>query len=402
MRLSSWLLIVLLAGRTAAQTSLLEVHGRYPGELFGTELGVVGDLDGDRVPEFLVARGAATPVSERPELYVHSGRDGHLLYVLPGAGPMDVLFRLSVLALGDVDLDGVPDIAFGTTSARVDGRPNRGRVSVFSGRTGARLHVSEGTVPSGAFGASLAVLGDVDDDGRPDYVVGQIGTQDENAWVVSGASGAQLGSVPGPRTGDPEFGWSVVGTGDLDHDGYGDFAVGTLRKGVVYVYSGRQRTLLVAHSGGNSFGRQLANLGDLDGDGEEELLVAETNRHVVWILSPRAGLRSAVPTLDRAESIAAVGDIDGDRRCDFLVGDGAAEEGRGVVRLFSSRARVAQLKWTGRAPGDRLGASLAGGLDFDRDGRPDVLLGAPGTDALLRSADVGSAELYSTVTTGRR
>ena len=385
---------LLMVGASAAQGELLSVTGRSAGELLGACVGVAGDLDGDGVREWLVARGGETPTSQRPELLVLSGADGHTVYDLFGAGPINELFLQAVLELGDVDGDGVSDFAFGNSTAFVSGHPNRGRVSVFSGARGARLYFVEGQVASGAFGGALARLGDLDGDARADYVVGQIGTQDENAWLVSGASGAFLGHVSGPRGGDPEFGWSVASVGDLDLDGRADFAVGTLRKGVVYVHSSASGRLLTTLSAGRSFGRQLADLGDLDGDGFHELVVAESARRLAWIASPRTGGRVPIVLADRAESVACAGDLDGDGRNDFLVSDASAGDGAGSVRAYSTRTLRELAKLVGPYPGAHLGAGLAGGADFDGDHRPELVLGAPGVSAGLRGGAAGAAGVW--------
>ena len=80
-------------------------------------------------------------------------------------------------------------------------------------------------------------------------------------------------------------------------------------------------------------------------------------------------------------------------KSEFLVGDGAAEEGRGSVRLFSSRNLTALAKWSGRQTGVHLGASVAGG----RVGRGtlELVFGAPGADGGPRGGDAGAVELWT-------
>ena len=79
-----------------------------------------------------------------------------------------------------------------------------------------------------------------------------------------------------------------------------------------------------------------------------------------------------------------------------MVGSGSAENGSGVVRLYSTRTRMELAKLTGTRAGDRFGASVAAGADFDGDGRPDFVIGAPGAAGLVRGGGAGAASLWST------
>ncbi len=385
------------ASPLGAQSRLYAVLGWFAGEEFGAAVAVLGDLDGDGVAEWMAERGGPRPGSRRPELFVLSGRDGLLLHDIHGQGVVDTIFFLESLAdLGDVDLDGVDDFAFGNSSARVNAMANAGRVVVHSGRTGQELYVVNGVLSGGAFGASLASIGDVDLDGRPDFVVGQIGGMDENAWVVSGATGTMLFRVHGPPGNDPEFGYVVAPTGDLDLDGTPDFAVGSHSLRRVRFYSGASGALLRSLNGGRSFGRHLADLGDVDGDGFRDLLIDEAGRHVVAIASGRTGESlAAVPIPAGVDSLAAAGDVDGDGADDFLVGDGSAGAGTGVVMLYSTRTLKVLAKVVGQRAGDRFGDSVAGGADFDADGRLDFVVGAPGADGFARGGAAGEASIWS-------
>ena len=102
-------------------------------------------------------------------------------------------------------------------------------------------------------------------------------------------------------------------------------------------------------------------------------------------------------------SLAWLGDLDGDGRDDFAVGDvrGPRVDGtwtqRGRVRVFlsgresalgaperSARVAASEAAWTLEGPEDgvRFGFSLAGAGDVDGDGVGDLLVGAPGSQAL--------------------
>jgi len=246
------------------------------------------------------------------------------------------------------------------------------------------------------FGSSLAALGDVDGDGVPDLAVGARG---DSATVAAGgavhvlrlnASGtvkssvkiaSGLGGGPTLSTGD-YFGASVASIGDLDGDGVADLAVGaanddsiTMDGGAVYVLllnaSGTAKSRVKIASGTNGgpllfssehFGSSVASLGDLDGDGVTDLAVGAFNnppgllRGVVHVLFMKAdgtvkskqllasgvGGMPVLATGDRfGVSVASLGDLNGDGVTDLAVGaigDNGGGSDRGAVHVLMMNA----------------------------------------------------------------
>ncbi|MCB9914855.1 MAG: FG-GAP repeat protein [Planctomycetes bacterium] len=102
-------------------------------------------------------------------------------------------FGYSLLALGDVNADGVPDVLVG--------QPNDSegsRVAAFSGSDGKQLWVAVSELGS-SFGESMTMLSDLDEDGVADVAVGSPGSlnQDSTVTIFSGRTGAQLHQLVG-------------------------------------------------------------------------------------------------------------------------------------------------------------------------------------------------------------
>ena len=135
----------------------------------------------------------------------------------------------SVAIVGDVNGDGRADIALGTPFSDVGGLSS-GSVRVVSGLNGSTLHMFHGLVAGDRLGESVAGVGDLDHDGFADFAAGaplhdQFGTSSGMVRVWSGRTGAVLFTWFGDQAGD-WFGTSIDGAGDVNQDGWSDVIVG--------------------------------------------------------------------------------------------------------------------------------------------------------------------------------
>jgi hypothetical protein len=118
--------------------------------------------------------------------------DGALLrrFEAEGKTDSDLGFGYALARLGDIDADGVPDFAFSETEAGLA----EGIVYAKSGRTGKTIWSTfdRGSEDTYRIGYSLAALGDVDGDGVCDLAAGTEGCMagmPGRAFVISGKTG---------------------------------------------------------------------------------------------------------------------------------------------------------------------------------------------------------------------
>jgi hypothetical protein len=254
-------------------------------EYFGDAVSGAGDLNGDGYADFIVgARLYNGGLSQRGRFKVFSGADGSLIYEKMGGNGGDTL-GFSVGRLGDVNDDGFDDFLAGSPNIDV-GVAYTGQVRVYSGATGNVLFSVAGDSEQ-RIGAKAEGVGDVNGDGVADFVTGNPydllnGINFGSATLVNGATGTIIYTILGESKSD-YLGSSVGSVGDVNNDGYSDFMVGIPRDdtwsedaGMVRVYSGIDgavlQTLFGGFTGGN-FGQSVSSMGDMDGDGYTDYVV---------------------------------------------------------------------------------------------------------------------------------
>jgi len=316
--------------------------------------------------------------------------------LMDAANPAPRTFGEALASIGDVDLDGHPDLAIG---ARLDGEffTANGAVYVLSGKTGMPLRVLRGTDNS-QFGFALLGEADLNNDGRPDLLVGA--PDDRGSRARPGrveayelVSGRLLYSIEGVA--DEHFGSSLAWIGDLDGDRILDFACGapsashgnSVLGGTISAHSGSDGRMLWKVSGAllEYLGQSMARIGDLNADHARELIVGipwsrRFTGATILVLDGRSGqlLRAdAVPASGgrAGRTLAVVGDLDRDGEPDYLAGEEQLGDGRHVV-AFSGATGAAL--WTAIHPDDLafFGSSYARWEDLDGDGVEEVLVGA--------------------------
>lgn len=198
------------------------------GDKFGTDIAAVGDVDGDQLPDFVVG---APFHDDKGTVFLLKGIDGTVVWDEDGEDDGDE-FGHAVAGGHDVTGDGIPDIVVGSYRNGNGASGNdSGRVVALDGIDGSEIWESFGFQKNSWFGYSVAMVGDLNDDGLSDVLVGtplQDDLQMNNngaVYLLHGAVGGMFASWTGEKS-DERFGWDVADPGDVNMDGSPDLLVG--------------------------------------------------------------------------------------------------------------------------------------------------------------------------------
>lgn len=426
--------VLLYSGRTFAQFRLHEGLGNGDGFGFSISGGV--DATGDGVPDTLV--GAPQPWNDGGGYaLLISGSSGAIVRSHLGY-PAGSRFGHSVCWISDRDGDGVRDYAIGAPNEMVPGPLFlAGSVRVFSGSTGMQLERHSGAADREHFGSAIAALGDVNRDGRDDWVVGapddypSVNYGYGRSVVISGRSGLTLWSVSSIGSFDQgsELGRNVASAGDWDEDGCADWIADS--NGAALIYSGRLGRVIGSiasefESGARSLGgpcrfrssgRPAIAMGTPGDQPDCSFSTCNTDGTVVVAeqshLTPSSGRKQhRIAGTQRNErfgtSVARLGDIDGDGRDEFAVGAPVANAVSpsawrvGRVAAYRFMDDEPFLQRYGSSTDEKLGTRVSVAGDLNGDGTLDLLAGrASGSIAISGAGGALLPSFAGTLTSPR-
>lgn len=415
------------------------VLGDLPGDAVGYSAAGVGDFNGDGYDDFAIGARSADvgTLQDAGKVYVVFGRpdrfgptldlstiDGTNGFVIEGVNSLDEVGSV-VTAAGDINGDGLDDLAVVSEHADLPPEVDVGQVYVIFGRAsgtpasfalgsllpqnggnGSTGFVVSGNVDATFLGGAASAAGDINGDGLDDLILGAPYSYDQFR-NYSGLSYVLFGRATfGPtvdlrnlttNTGlilqgispDDHAGQSVSGAGDVNADGIDDLLVGAFGVdvgtsslvGEAYVVFGRDSfpvvfdlaSLLVANGGDGSRGFVIRGIAADDSTGF---------------------------------SVARGGDVNGDGRVDLVVAapfasPGGRDGAGSTFILFGKSSFPAEVSLATITVGDGFRVngtvpfSLAGETtdtagDVNGDGFDDLLLGASGADG----AGYGAGEAY--------
>ena len=373
------------------------------GDNFGFSVAVIGDLDSNGISELAVGAhlDRASLVDQGAIYVLFMNADGtvkdyqEISHNTGGFGSLEKLERFgsSIATIGDLNRDGIPDLAVGAWGNGTNGNAKGAVYVLFMNADGtvasspSYQKIADSTGGFGTldgfarFGMAVAEIGDFDGDGISDLAVGAQrdngGGNDRGAIYIlymnangtvekSQKIGDNTGGF-GTLTDSDHFGTSVAAIGDLNSDGVLDLAVGANKddtggdkRGAVYTLFMKvdgtvASSQKIADSTGgfgtltdrDQFGTSVAATGDLNSDGIPDLAVGANKGKAVYILymnvdgTVASSEKIADSTDGFGSSVAVIGDLDSNGAPDLAVGarsddTGGSDRGAAYVTFLNA------------------------------------------------------------------
>jgi Alpha-galactosidase, CBM13 domain/FG-GAP-like repeat len=216
---------------------------------------------------------------------------------------------------------------------------------------------------------------DFNRDGKPDYLLYNLGTRQTAVWFlnnnvfIGGAFGLTL-----------PVGWNVIDAADFNRDGRPDYALfnPSTRQTAIWYLSGVKGVTFIGSAWGPPLpaGWALVATGDFNNDGKPDYVIfnASTRQTAIWYLNNNVVMGGAFgPAIPVPWILVGVADFNGDGKSDYLLFNPSTHNS--VIWYLSGTTRI------GSAFGPTIvaGYNLSGTDDFNRDGKPDYLLFNPST-----------------------
>lgn len=446
----------LMASQPEPVGSYLGTHDK---ERVGYWLNPVGDVNGDGFDDFLSGNyHTNTNGYDAGAAYLILGRSTAAWEMDRSLQQADAKFigesQYEALGYhvgggGDVNGDGLDDILIGAPSGNETGKDRPGTAYIIFGRAAADWGNDfvpynsadasfDGETDFDQAGKAVAIVGDLNNDGFADMVVGapyydQSAEDGGKVYIILGKSSGWSTNVDISQS-DASYrcfeeealaGYMVAGPGDVNGDGLDDILVGAYGWGKAFLILGRSSAnwghnrdiesadvIFEAENRTDDVGWIVAGAGDVNNDGYDDCIITSSYNNdggaeagKTYLVFGRSSWSSTIELANADASFlgeaahdnagwsaSGVGDINGDNFDDFMIGawyndQAGADAGKAYILYGKSSGWQTNVNLStvedyilGETNVNYMGFSVAAAGDANNDGMPDYIVSAPYSD----------------------
>ena len=272
-------------GNLTQANAIITLPGTLNEHRYGIFLASGGDIDGDGLNDFIVI----SPQASTNQIMIYLGKHynswaGNLItyssqFLSRDETTNNNLAASMVSIAGDLNGDGYDDIVIGAPR-EFGGNNSKGRVYIIFGGTNLTSgeleaqadKILQGTQSYDKIGYSVSIINDTNQDGYDELLIGNYNetlsngynahlfyghyNQFSNITALSQANAIFFSKGPN-SDGTDGFSETVASIGDINDDGYGDFAIGAphsnSNEGAIYMYLGQETKLSNTQSGTDTY-----------------------------------------------------------------------------------------------------------------------------------------------------
>jgi hypothetical protein len=281
---------------------VITIEGNHSSAHYGFSIAKAGDVNNDGYDDIIVgAKHLTAGHYLEGRAFIYHGSISGIISVAATTVESNQDYGFlgtSVAGAGDVNNDGFDDIIVGATGYD-NGQADEGRAFVYHGSVSGIINVAVTTMEANqalaGFGNSVSGIGDVNNDGYDDVVVGAMWFDNPESgegkiWVYHGSSiGINNVAVMSYESNEDNsyLGNCVSPAGDINNDGYDDLIVGAYSytnnlymEGRTYIFQGSPAGLISipvrsmeSDQINAFFGVSVSGDGDINGDGFTDVIV---------------------------------------------------------------------------------------------------------------------------------
>ncbi|MHA2252851.1 MAG: integrin alpha [Candidatus Kariarchaeaceae archaeon] len=424
---------------------LVEIYGEQGGS--GWSVSGAGDVNNDGFDDIII--GAPGGVGES---YLILGKSTNQWEMNMSLANADASFigetggdssGFSVSGAGDVNNDSFDDIIIGVPnrgsyageSYLILGRPtNQWNLDISLADANASFIGETGVGSDHESGKSVSGVGDVNNDGFDDIIIGAPGSESNagqsylilgrptNQWSMDISLANVNASFIGEVVND-QSGWSVSGAGDVNNDSFDDIMIGAYNKGLgigeSYLILGRPtnqwsmdmslidaNASFIGETADDYSGFSVSGAGDVNNDGFDDIIIGAFGSEAYagqsyLILGRPTNFWSTDRSLADANasfigettddwsgrSVSGAGDVNNDGFDDIIIGAYGSRSFTGQSYLILGKPTnqwsmdmpltAADAYFIGEAADDYFGYSVSGVGDVNNDSYDEIIIGAP-------------------------